>query len=389
MNKYNKIIFYYLSIITTLFIVLWIIWAKFLRVRLVKTIPMILSEYGFWFLCYLCIIYLVIIMMILISLYAKKPNKNNEKNIIKEMMNQIYKPFIMLDHAFKYNKYLEKNYNNFKISMINRIKNFKEKGFVTMILVFQLFPRIILVIVLFMDTFYFNKLELLYKVISLGFLPFMFRYIKYNFNDFKEYYIKVLQSKYKYIYLLDEASAEIKDWELNNDNKYHDQDISIKEYADFKIQQCLYGTPKVKYSETPIPHDKILSELSENDFDKIQKEFPQDITIICDSAVIYEKISHFQNKKVILYIRLFIYIFYFICWFYILTKSYYTYPLDLPMFKYFVKNLTYYIFVYDYDPFSMLHQISINENLVTPENIISLIKKLLYMIKNAIKNIIP
>ena len=103
---------------------------------------------------------------------------------------------------------------------------------------------------LIMDTFYFHKLEIFYKVVYLGILPFIFKYFKYNFNDFKEHYIKILESKYKYIFVLDEASAEDANWELNDNNKFHDQDISVKEYIEFKIKQHIYGIPKVVTMQT-------------------------------------------------------------------------------------------------------------------------------------------
>lgn len=388
MNKHNKIIFYYFTIMMSLFAVLWIIWVRFLRTRLVKDIPITLTEYGFWFLLYICLIYLIILSMIIFSLVKKTRNDTNKKNIIKELMNQIYIPFIMLDHTIKYNNYMKNNYCNFKIILIKFMKCFKEKHFVSLVLMFQIIPRIILVGFLIMDTFYFHRLEIVYKVVLLGTLPFIFKYFKYNFNDFKEHYIKILESKYKYIFLLDEASAEDADWVLNSHNKFHDQDISVKEYIEFKIQQQIYSIPKVVYNENPVAHDHIYldykhannipenSDLSQEDLNKVHQDFDVYTKIICDSATIYERISYFQNKKMILYERLFIYTSYFICWFYILTKSYYTYPVDFSMSMIFIENLTMYMQEYDNDPFSMLNQFSRNQNLITLDKICNLIKSI-------------
>lgn len=363
----------------SLFAVLWIVWARFIRERLVKNIPITLSEYGFWILVYICIVYLFISTSILISLFKQK-NNNNISNIIKELMNQIYTPLIMLDHLIKYNNYIKTSYYSFKVILIKMMKRFKGKFFVSFIVMFEIIPRIILVGFLVMDTFYFHKLEIFYKVVYLGILPFIFKYFKYNFNDFKEHYIKILESKYKYIFLLDEASAEDITWELNNDNKFHDQDINIKEYIELKIKQRLFGIPKVVYNENPIAKDHIYEEykktnnipknveLSKENLMKIHEDFETNTNIICDSAAIYEKISYFQNKKIILYSRVFIYLMYLICWGYILTVSYYNYPIDLPMFKIFIENLIMYIQIYDIDPFSMFYQHSVNENLITKKN---------------------
>ncbi len=388
--KYFIILLYYLIIFATFLLVLWIIWVKFLRVRLVKNIPMMLTEYGFWVLFYMCIIYFFIVIVILNSLYKQKTNKINEKNVMKELLNQIYTPFIILDHALKYNKYVINSYYNSMTLIINNLNKFTEKHFIRIILIFQIIPRLILVVFLIMDTFYFHKLEILYKVILLGLFPFIFRYIKYNFNDFKENYIKILESKYKYVFVLDEASSENPNWELNDNNRFHDQDISIKEYISFKIKQHLHGIPSVVYNENPIVHDYVYIqykktnnipediELSDKDLKKIHQDFKTYLNIICDSAAIHEKISHSQNKKIILYLRLFIYISYLTCWSYILFISFYEYPINLSMFKYLFENITNYIQEYDLDPFSMINQFSKNKNLITPESICNLISNIYY-----------
>ena len=75
-------------------------------------------------------------------------------------------------------------------------------------------------------------------------------------------------------------------------------------------------------------------ELSDEDLKEIHQDFKTYTNIICDSTAIHEKISHFQNKKIILYLRLFIYISYLTCWSYILFISFYEYPINLYMFKY-------------------------------------------------------
>ena len=78
---------------------------------------------------------------------------------------------------------------------------------------------------------------------------------------------------------------------------------------------------------------------------------------------------------------MFIYTSYLICWGYILVTSYYTHPIELPMFKVLVENLIGYSYLYDLDPFSMINQFSRNENLITPENVWNLIKSIFNKIK--------
>ncbi len=406
MNNYFKIIFYYLIIFSTFLLVLWIIWARFFRERLVKDIPIMLTEYGFWILVYLCLVYIIVVSVILFSIFNHKINKEAKKAIIKELLNQIYIPFIMLDHLIKHNNYFQKSYSNLMILIINNIKDFKKTSFILLILIFQIIPRLILVVFLIMDTFYFHKLETLYKIILLGVFPFIFRYIKYNFSDFKDYNIKLLDVEYNMVLLLKEVPTdynEDKDYPhyLDNEDNLDNKTLSIKEYFEFKIKQNIYGIPNIIYTETCFAKQetydkynethKIFSKTKLNSeiYEDIHEKFKIYTNIICDSATIYEKISYFQNKKIILYLRVFIYTSYLICWGYILVTSYYTHPIELPMFKVLVENLIGYSYLYDLDPFSMINQFSRNENLITPENVWNLIKSIFNKIMFIIKNKLP
>lgn len=59
--------------------------------------------------------------------------------------------------------------------------------------IFQIIPRTLLVLCLLLDTFYFLRLELLYKIILLGLIPLLFRYFLYSFKDILKHWTKTLE----------------------------------------------------------------------------------------------------------------------------------------------------------------------------------------------------
>ena len=273
----------------------------------------------------------------------------------------------VLDNALKYNKYFKNKYLMFIQKIINYISTLKKKHYLMIIFVFQIFPQLFLIILLIIDVFYFNKLEIFYKIILIGLLLLIFKYFNYNFNDIKEYYIKELENTYENIFLSDKSAPYLKedsdDWELNENNKYHNQEIPVREYLEFKIKQTLSGKPEVSYSKTPFSYEHIYEDYKKNN------NIPKEVSLkkadhqvldnkyyilsknVIQAGVIHENFSHFQNEKIILYFRLLIFITYFTCWFYVLILSYYNNPIELEMFKYFIQKLMYYISRMD-NPFS-------------------------------------
>ena len=241
----------------------WLTYTRFLRKRLTKEIPINLTEYGFWFLCYLCIIYLIVNYFIIMRLLHREENNNN-KIILNNLTELLYKPLIILDNALKYNKYISNNYCNFMIYIIKYLQKLKEKQVIIIIILFQIVPRIILISFLIIDTFYFHKLEIFYKIILIGILPFLFKYMKYCFRDFKEYYVKLLELKYKFILLFeknidyDEDDYDI--WDRLHKNKLHNQYIPTKDYIEFKNKQRISQEPKTEYEENPFAFDYIYND---------------------------------------------------------------------------------------------------------------------------------
>ena len=158
---YFNIIFYYLLILVGLIITSWMIWSRFIRTRTIREIPdSLFTEYRFWILLYLCIIYINIIK----NLYKPSEIDPVVNSVIKEIITIVYKPLTTLDHMIKYNKYVKRHYYKimFKFANFVVLENMTDNKIRLLIFFMQIFPRFILVSFLFIDTFYFHKLEIFY-----------------------------------------------------------------------------------------------------------------------------------------------------------------------------------------------------------------------------------
>lgn len=250
MNKLFNLFIYYLLLLLGLAITSWLIWSRFLRERTIRDIPdLLLTEYRFWILLYICFIYISVIKNLI------KPKQAN--SFITNIINILYKPLTTLDHFIKYNKYIRTYYYKFMIGFIKYldISNLKDNRIIIIIFFIQVFPRIILVIFLLLDTFYFKRLEIFYKIVLIGVLPFMYKYIKYCVKDIYEHWIKELENRYDCVVI-----SEKNDYEVDDNIKeitkalYHNKEKSIKDYLDIKLANMFdYYGDKVDYEYDAFP----------------------------------------------------------------------------------------------------------------------------------------
>ena len=181
MNKIFNLLSYYILLLLGLIGTSWIIWSRFIRERTIRNIPdELLTEYRVWILLYLCCIYFIIIKN-----YIKESKSNTILTTISETINTYFwKPLITLDHFIKYNIYCKNYYYIFMTNFMKLWDTIFTIHGKSIIISLYIIPRIILIAFLILDTFYFNKLEIFYKVVLIGILPFIFKYIEYSFKDF-------------------------------------------------------------------------------------------------------------------------------------------------------------------------------------------------------------
>jgi hypothetical protein len=338
-----KLYYNYLLILIGLGIVSWIIWARFIRPRVPKDIPLELTEKGFYILLYICIIYLYTVYKLI------RPGQPND--IITSIVELLFAPLKALDEYIKNFKYVKPIYLKFSNKVITVIKlldsELEHIVFIKKIYMrFYIIPRAILISILCMDIFYFNKLVWIYKVILLGVMPLSLKYLKYSVKCITDQYIKDLDSQYKYISLDDKNYCD-PDWEYNPITmKYHDKEVSVEEYIRIQLELKELDNPMIGYDSWPVSQEHMYmqyskdkyndpdAELTEEDYTNLKSNFFKGVPIILNMIEFlrsYSEVDHIYMISRSMYIlikhvKIIIFGLYFICWSYILYKSYPTIP---------------------------------------------------------------
>jgi hypothetical protein len=333
-HNFKYFFFYFFSLCLGCILTSFIIYSRFIRERFPKDIPMFLTEYRFWILSYICCIY----FYILISFLRNK--KSNE--IIIQIVDFLYVPLTNLDHFLKYTKSLKTIYYFIINKIIDSLQNITKKHIVFIIIIFEILPRSILLFFLYKDIFFIHKIEIFYKFILLGLIPFIFKYIVYSIKDIKRHYIEKLEEKYEYVNMFDESYTDpFIEWELTEENKLHNQNLSIKEYIEFKINE-FYSITNTIYIQEPLAKEITYQQyrtqkdipshidLNEKDYELIDKFFHDTLPLILHASYFLEIYAIAKEKKLIITLKMIIYFLYLVGWLYVLVISYYKYPINFP-----------------------------------------------------------
>lgn len=309
------------QILLGIFILLSYISLRFIRVRLPKEIPFNLSFYGMVILIFIC----SILFYSLFTSYFK--NKNENTNNVMEFM---FTPLKELDNFIK--KYIspEKNIALFlqtpmRINLIMKL--------------FGLFPKILISIVLLIETFYFHYLSFLYKIILLGIFVIIEKYIFFSLTKYKENLINDIENKIciymEYIYVNEilEKFPEIKSQYYDEEEEDYVIDeimiVPIKEfiaYQEFKFNESgnvakyqVMTTGKgfeeyKKLNNIPLNHDY-------EHYSNFCNELRDELKDIIAFKIIESRYNQINNSKIHKYGKFFILIITLLCWVYILLVS--------------------------------------------------------------------
>lgn len=200
----NKHIFYtYILAYISLAFVCYYIWFRFLRERLPKEIPFNLTFFTFIFLCFICLSYVYIIFKIL----HKYHNNSYFINLIFSKFSSLIKPLIDSHNFFlvkwKLNNFFIKNF----VNIIKKYSLYDDKMTLKWLLVFDFFPKLIILFFFLLDVFYFKKLNIFYYFLILGIIPLFHTYYIYTSNISLEILLKYLQENY-YVKILSTHEEE-------------------------------------------------------------------------------------------------------------------------------------------------------------------------------------
>jgi len=308
------------------------IWFRFIRQRLPKNIPFHLTEYGCIILMYICCIYLFIITMLIVTFGTKN-------DTLSRLIDYIYKPLKVLDESFK-EITLIAYYHEKSIEALSK----KSLGYNKIYYLCNILPRLILITILSLDTFYFHHLENIYKIILIGLLIFLYKYFIYSLKYAKELYILKLES----------ITNKIQTNYNRNPEDRSSSFLYAREFIDIQTDSIFYN--KHKYTVHPIPNSSYLQLFRGKNakVEAIQAEHYRLLNIIVPISVHLEEfdLRHNFNSK-IKYMKIAIFSTYFICWSYILVVSLPLLPTDAFQWFWIIQDIE--------DPFSLTECIN-NEN---------------------------
>lgn len=350
--SFLKIFANYLLLILAICMISWFFYTKFIPLRLPKEIPLFLTEIKFYISLYICFIYLYIIKSLILP---KEPNF-----YIKNLISYILYPLEFLDTTWKTCDRIQPYYLTIMSNLISYLEStsiiFKNFLFIS----FQILPRLILLFILIIDVFCFNKLYYIYKFIFLGLFPLFYRYVKYSLKIYKNHLIIFASKNYEAISITNIIKLLFAQ-ESNPDAIHDGKKVSFEDYIEIVYENMIhiknfdlvsyiekYNLPltteytdiesNIKYVGNGIKKNEFAIEYAKRFFNKTITNYIQDLTEIESMELAEEFNRHYtkifilkdliplndeiMNKTLYKYIRAFIYTSYFIIWLYLLVISY-------------------------------------------------------------------
>ena len=307
------------------------VWLRFIRKRLPKDIPFTLSILGLLLLIYICCIYGYIV----VSLIRKSTKENI---IIKQIIEILYKPLEVFDQSWKNISYIQPHYYNMIRYIVTNFQYiFKYHYFY---IVFAIFPRIILLLVLYVDIFYFHKLYYIYRILFLSIFLFLNRYIVYSLKMWKDNSIVLLKLdissltvKYRRDVMSFPMEKAIADGTYDPDDPDWDLEdeipptfaISLKNYVEIETKSIINDNENLWYivnttdkSDNLYYKDKIFNKEA---FNKLLDKLKNTLKSVIQTNIILEYYNISKKMQEFINIRILIFLCYLLCWLYILIIS--------------------------------------------------------------------
>lgn len=345
-------------IIIGLTIIIWVLWSRFIRMRLPKDIPFNLTEFWFYIILYVCFMYLIIIISLL--------NPREVHPLVTKFIKIAFTPLVLVDEAIKRNKFIKNPYNSLIAKIIKRFNTLTVNDMLLIQIAYTIIPRAFLGILLCFDTFFMHKLLLIYDFILIGLFSLIHRYIKYSLKYVKEQYIKSLSETYEDVIIFavkSQNSLDCEPLEIDYDKMiYHNQTVTLEKYVDIQIKAILGPYQDLfEYTGDPLAKEVIYqqyamkkygdsaADLIQEDRDVLYKQFYDVMPTILTLGISLEIYSNLSNIPKIRYVKALIFSLYFTCWTYILIISFHK-VLEFPITNKIIDWLI--LYIVKIDPFS-------------------------------------
>ncbi len=253
---FNSYLFFrYFLILSGFFIFSLFIWARFIRERLPKVLPLNLSWIGLFILIEICFIYLYLVYTYSPVKTYKEPNP-----AISTIVELFYTPLIAFDTYIKNIPFIKPYQERFIVFLAYKF-NYIICETSIFYFVFAILPRLVLVSALVIDTVYFHKLHYIYKVLLIGVLLFLNRYISYSFKYAKESLIEAWQPFMQKITCKYFHGVHDYDYVPDPDDPDDEEDcdmptmcLSLKRFIELQKDMIMYGKNKLDYLAIPTVH---------------------------------------------------------------------------------------------------------------------------------------
>jgi len=313
------------------------IWGRFFRNRLPREIPFDLTLIRLIILISICTGYIYIIYRLI------KPKTPHQ--IILNFLVYIVNIVKTFDNYLKQFNIVSRIYKKIFTYLANKIDYNNFYLWRNVYRIINTIPHIILLCAFTIDTFYFHKLFYFYKVIWVTLFFFIIPFSLYSFNYVCEIYIlywekncKSVWTRYKQGVLPPKDDYWHPDFEEPEEECLppNDMEISFREFLPVYFQEIYYEqkTPHFYYIIRPTMewYENFFKEHNltwETCGDAHCKIIDKDLNLIIRFKAIQETYDLMTTMtsipNIIKYTRIFVYIGYLICWFYILYMSLHTF----------------------------------------------------------------
>ena len=335
-----------INILIASIILTYYIWFQFIRERLPRDIPFDLSLIGFFILLSIIIVFMLIIKREI------KPINSNYKGFLLKILSILFQPFYTLNNFLQHNNYFRfacikifKLFFKYLFSTVNYTKNTADIR--VLIFIWTFIPRILLLMIFYVDIFYFHQLYFIYVFAIISFMPLLYKYFIYLMKKYEEEFITFLENWYEI--------EEINTNELPLDGENY---TTIRAFVDMQSFNLYFSSTSLLYKcslkynliQKYYPHIKNWADLNQQQINFLEKDFHDLIPLIIKMnyfffAYTIDIKDIIQDTKKL---NILLYSLYLIGWLYILIISLPTFHL-LPFEEILLKS-----FQDNFEPFSNL-----------------------------------
>jgi hypothetical protein len=303
-----------LLIVCGFIIILFILWNRLLRVRFPKMLPITLINYDFVFLTVLCLLLFYSLILLILNYFFKF--QLDSKSIVTKINSFYIESLQQVDFKLKSFDFIWKN---IKIYHNTLLISFRDYAILISIFIIFRLIKLIPIILLSIDTFYFQEIYYFYISLPLFFIPLLFQYI---YHSLHYYYVKTLEDIEKVLDIYVYAHPQ------DNNVVEYKNNIEVLHYFIQETTQERLGNREVILEFKITLTKNFILKNPKADLDDVFNFFYIKMLSICsDYYEVLYKITVIRNRYDF-WINIIFLVISLICWTYMLLSSNYSFTED-------------------------------------------------------------